>query len=309
MSGSDAYSGSSLRSLPARSNTGTTLGNASVIRAGDVQRMTAGAGVQHREYNHSRAEPLHFLQIWILPERKGLAPAYEQRSCSAAQKRARLCLLASLDGAVLVSEATETVIFFLLGAAIAVPVFARFGLGAVLGYLAAGVPIGPRAKRISSRFPSKAFPAIEVQQRRQDMSRDASADHPIHEVLRRRWSPCAFDTEREVAEGDLRALGLAERSFAHNGKDNKAAFHDLGAASASLSFEATARGLDVHKMIGIEPDKAREEFAIPESVEPFTGLAIGYDGTGAGLPQASAERDMRARERRSLDEILLCGGF
>jgi redox-sensitive bicupin YhaK (pirin superfamily) len=58
-----------------------SLGNGTVIRAGDVQRMTAGAGVTHSEFNPSPSEPVHFLQIWIIPSQAGLRPDYEQRSC------------------------------------------------------------------------------------------------------------------------------------------------------------------------------------------------------------------------------------
>jgi hypothetical protein len=57
-----------------------SLGNGSVIRPGDVQRMTAGAGIRHSEFNHSEEDPVHLLQIWILPERNGLQPGYEQKS-------------------------------------------------------------------------------------------------------------------------------------------------------------------------------------------------------------------------------------
>lgn len=57
-----------------------SLGNSEVIKAGDVQRMTAGAGIQHSEFNHSQSEPVHLLQIWIHPEKKGLRPGYEQKS-------------------------------------------------------------------------------------------------------------------------------------------------------------------------------------------------------------------------------------
>ncbi len=75
-----------------------SLGNGSVIRPGDVQRMSAGTGVSHSEFNPSRGEGLHLLQIWILPERNGFAPEYEQKTFSDAEKRGKLPLVASPDG-------------------------------------------------------------------------------------------------------------------------------------------------------------------------------------------------------------------
>ncbi|MCS6860293.1 MAG: pirin family protein [Abditibacteriales bacterium] len=75
-----------------------SLGNGSVIRAGDVQRMSAGTGILHSEFNASQTEPVHLLQIWILPERQGLPPSYEQRTIAAEEKRGRLRLIASRDG-------------------------------------------------------------------------------------------------------------------------------------------------------------------------------------------------------------------
>jgi redox-sensitive bicupin YhaK (pirin superfamily) len=75
-----------------------SMGNGSVITPGDVQRMSAGRGVQHSEYNPSRTSLVHFLQIWILPARAGIDPGYEQKQFEPAEKRGRLRLIASPDG-------------------------------------------------------------------------------------------------------------------------------------------------------------------------------------------------------------------
>jgi len=75
-----------------------SLGTGSVIRPGDVQRMTAGTGVRHSESNSSPSKPVHFLQIWILPSRQGLKPGYEQKTFPDADKRGVLRLIASPDG-------------------------------------------------------------------------------------------------------------------------------------------------------------------------------------------------------------------
>ncbi len=75
-----------------------SLGSAGVIRPGDVQRMSAGAGVMHSEFNHDSARETHFLQIWIQPAQRGIAPGYEQKHFAADSKRGRLRLIASGDG-------------------------------------------------------------------------------------------------------------------------------------------------------------------------------------------------------------------
>ena len=75
-----------------------SLGTTSLIRPGEIQRMTAGTGVTHSEYNASRDALVHFLQIWIQPERAGLAPGYEQRAFAREKRRGRLQLVVSNDG-------------------------------------------------------------------------------------------------------------------------------------------------------------------------------------------------------------------
>jgi redox-sensitive bicupin YhaK (pirin superfamily) len=75
-----------------------SMGNGSTLRYGDVQRMSAGTGVQHSEFNHSRSEPVHFLQIWIEPNVKGIAPSYEEKHFSTESKQGQLRLIASSDG-------------------------------------------------------------------------------------------------------------------------------------------------------------------------------------------------------------------
>jgi len=188
--------------------------------------------------------------------------------------------------------------------------------------------------------------------------KQAALDHPIHELIARRWSPYAF-ADRPVPVEDLRslfeaarwaassyneqpwryivatkenpgeferllsclvegnqpwakgapvlALGCAALKFAANDKPNAVALHDLGQASAALSVEATARGLFVHQMAGILPDRARELYQIPADVQPLTGVAIGYLGSPDALPEAYRKRDLSPRQRKPLVEFVFAG--
>jgi redox-sensitive bicupin YhaK (pirin superfamily) len=75
-----------------------SIGTGSVIRPGDVQVMSAGTGIRHSEFNHSKTEPVHFLQIWVMPDHEGIAPRYEQKRFPDDEKRGRLRLVGSPDG-------------------------------------------------------------------------------------------------------------------------------------------------------------------------------------------------------------------
>lgn len=103
------------------------------------------------------------------------------------------------------------------------------------------------------------------------------------------------------------AIGLTSTKFKLNGKPNAAAEHDLGIAAATLTFEATARGLHVHQMIGILPDKVRQLYQVPEDVKPLTGIAIGYAADPANLPEKFQERDTAPRTRKPLAEFVFAG--
>lgn len=190
------------------------------------------------------------------------------------------------------------------------------------------------------------------------MEKHAAIDHPIHEVIRSRWSPRAF-SQRPVPAGVLKslfeaarwaassyndqpwayivatrddaenfskllsvlmdmnqawakdapvlALAVARLNFQHNGNPNRVAIYDVGAASASLTFEATARGLAVHQMAGIQVDKAKEVFRIPPGCEPIAALAIGYPGDPDALPEKLRQAELAPRNRKPLSAFVMSG--
>lgn len=187
------------------------------------------------------------------------------------------------------------------------------------------------------------------------MSKHARPDHPIHDLLARRWSPYAFD-DRPVSAEDalslfeaarwaassyneqpwrfiaalrtdaaafekvlsclveanrqwaqhagLLALGVIRTTFSRNDKPNRVALHDLGLAAANLTFEATARGLYVHQMAGIDPDAARRLFHVPEGHEVATAIAVGYRTPDSRLSGELRERETSPRARKALREFV-----
>ncbi|MGH9698363.1 MAG: nitroreductase family protein [Candidatus Acidiferrales bacterium] len=186
----------------------------------------------------------------------------------------------------------------------------------------------------------------------------ASTTSPVHDLIRHRWSPRAFDP-RPVEPEKLRslfeaarwaassfnaqpwffivgtradpktyqlildsfiefnqgwakgapvvALSVAGLNFANDAKPNRHAFHDVGQAAANLAIEATAQGLAIHQMAGIDPEKARVNFAIPEGYEAVAGIAIGYPGDPESLSEALRERENAPRERKPLESFVFSG--
>lgn len=145
-------------------------------------------------------------------------------------------------------------------------------------------------------------------------------EQPWRYVLARRSEPAAFaDLLSCLVEGNqawarhapVLMIGIAVLRFARGGKPNKAAHHDLGLAAGNLTAEATARGLVVHQMIGIVPERVRELYAVPEDAEPLTGLAIGHHtgppDSSSQLPEALLERDRALRTRRPVAEFVFGG--
>lgn len=102
------------------------------------------------------------------------------------------------------------------------------------------------------------------------------------------------------------ALSVAKLKF-DDGRPNRHAFHDVGQAAANLSIQAQALGLSVHQMAGIDPEKARKVFHIPADYEAVAGMAIGYAGDPASLPEELRKRELAPRDRKALDSFVFAG--
>lgn len=102
-------------------------------------------------------------------------------------------------------------------------------------------------------------------------------------------------------------LCCTKLNFKRNGETNAAAVHDLGLAAANLCIEATARGLYVHQMIGIIPDRAETLFSVPMDVRVLTAMAIGYVAEPGSAPEKLRERDSQPRSRKPLSEFVFTG--
>jgi nitroreductase len=105
------------------------------------------------------------------------------------------------------------------------------------------------------------------------------------------------------------ALSVAHLTTQRDGKPNRVALHDVGSASAQLTLEANARGLQVHQMAGFDAEKARQTFAIPPDWEPVAAMAIGYPGDPESLPEKLRDRELAPRTRKPLGEFVMSGGW
>lgn len=105
------------------------------------------------------------------------------------------------------------------------------------------------------------------------------------------------------------SLSVAHLKTNRDGKPNRVALHDVGSATAQLTFEANARGLLVHQMAGFDAEKARQTFAIPPDWEPVAAIAIGYPGSPESLPEKLREREMAPRMRKPVGEFVMTGSW
>ena len=105
------------------------------------------------------------------------------------------------------------------------------------------------------------------------------------------------------------ALSVAHTKTQRDGKPNRVALHDVGSATAQLTFEANARGLQVHQMAGFDAEKARQTFAIPPDWEPVAAMAIGFPGNPESLPEKLRDRELAPRTRKPLGEFVMTGGW
>jgi nitroreductase len=192
------------------------------------------------------------------------------------------------------------------------------------------------------------------------LEKPAVTSHPVHDLIRNRWSPRAF-ADKAVPQGDLVSVleaarwaassnngqpwrwmvatkddapayeaalscfgprnqrwaktapvllfGCARKTFEANGNPNTHSWYDLGAANAQLTLQAESLGLVIHQAAGIERDKARATFNVPEEFDIVIGLALGYAGDPDSLPEELPGREREPRARKALGEIVFTGAF
>jgi len=124
---------------------------------------------------------------------------------------------------------------------------------------------------------------------------------------RRKAEDCLAEGNAWAKQAPVLLIGVAREAFTHNGKPNRHAAHDLGAASLAVALQASALGLVAHQMGGFDPARARSSCAIPEGYEPFTMIAIGYPGDVENLPAAAQKSETGPRSRRPQRDFVFFG--
>ena len=107
----------------------------------------------------------------------------------------------------------------------------------------------------------------------------------------------------------LLMVSLAKTRFKRNNRENRHAFHDVGLAMGQLGIQATALGLHLHQMAGIDLDHIRQTYALPDDCEPVAGVAVGYAAEPESLPEGLAERERAPRQRMALKDMVFTGTF
>lgn len=142
-------------------------------------------------------------------------------------------------------------------------------------------------------------------------------DQPWRYLLVRKGEPEFADAVAGLTPGNqawadaapVLGFSLATQNFAHNDKPNRHAWHDVGAASAQLTIQAASLGILVHQMAGIEREVVRERFAVPESLDIVAGFALGWPGDPESLSDELRKRELAARTRKPVAELLIRGRF
>jgi nitroreductase len=119
---------------------------------------------------------------------------------------------------------------------------------------------------------------------------------------------CLAEGNQEWAKNaPVLMLSVAKLHFERNGKENRHAFHDVGAAAATLAIQATALGLFIHQMAGFDVAKAKEVYSIAEGYEPVAAIALGYLGDANTLSEQLQQRELASRSRKSLQQFVFSG--
>ncbi len=138
-------------------------------------------------------------------------------------------------------------------------------------------------------------------------------EQPWHFILATRDRPDQYErllsclvaaNQTWAGRAPVLLLTVASLAFRRNGKPNRHAYHDVGLAVGNLTVQATALGLSVHQMAGIEPDRARTLYSIPDGYEVVSAIAIGYLGSPAALPEALQSREAAPRQRREFSSFV-----